>query len=304
MLPVGRAQRFSMFNVETPMPRIRSLFRFLRSIPHLRRVRILFIAATPPGTARVAWENDYSVITGELSRSKLGAAFSPVALVPVASPMDLERATYDYLPEVLHISAHGTPNGTLCFEENGQKVPMPLARFAQIVEHARDHLRVVLLMACDSDAHARAVIQWVPCAIGVPGEINNRDATVFTREFYLALAHDLSVADAYESAIGALRTAVKCPTSALPDCWPSLYPASNVVKSVYLLGDEPGLMRAAINNRRRAIASALVIAALFLATTALGLFWLKRLDTRRFGNAEPNGQEIQKAPTSGIDGKR
>jgi hypothetical protein len=65
-------------------------------------------------------------------------------------------------------------------------------------------LRLVVLNACYSVAQAQAIVEVVPCAIGMNTSIGDRAAIVFAAAFYRALGFGHPVRTAFDQGVSAL----------------------------------------------------------------------------------------------------
>jgi hypothetical protein len=172
-------------------------------------VKVLFVAAdpssAPPGSnvPRLLLDEDVRSI-----RAKVRAAEHRDALVfdfrLAARPGDLLQGLNEVRPQVVHFSGHGGREGVEVVGSDGQAHPVSAEALVRLFEVFRGDIRLVVLNACHSLPHARAIANAVGCAIGNPRGIPDTAAIVFGGAFYSAVAFGHSVQVAYDQARAAL----------------------------------------------------------------------------------------------------
>jgi hypothetical protein len=163
-------------------------------------------------------------------------------LVPGTRPVDLLRKLNENRPQVVHFSSHGSPDELLL--ESGdddigaigpstpplrsvddrdmkrvrpedpaeavgasQSNPHPVKKSALVsVPRAcgGGNLRLVVLNACDTRAHAEALTEIVDCVVSMNRVISDHDAIKFAASFYGALAFGRSVQSAFDQGVARL----------------------------------------------------------------------------------------------------
>ncbi|HMG57731.1 MAG TPA: CHAT domain-containing protein [Kofleriaceae bacterium] len=194
---------------------------------------ILFLAANPLGTDRLALDQEARAIQVELERSGHRDQFELVTRW-AAEPLDLLRELRKLRPTVVHFSGHG---GQLDPGEPGTRRPggprRDIGGGTAPVDEERQHglffqgadgrpqvvsttalqdtfgaagssVRLVVLNACYSGAQARALLAHVDCVVGMGGSINDDAARSFAIGFYGGLGERESVAAAYKQGRAAI----------------------------------------------------------------------------------------------------
>ncbi|HET7499920.1 MAG TPA: CHAT domain-containing protein [Kofleriaceae bacterium] len=195
---------------------------------------ILFLAANPHDTGRLALDQEARAIHLELKRSGHRDRFEFVTRW-AAEPLDLLRELRELKPTVVHFSGHGdgsvaatteaangrdvaapgTPVGApggLYFHSatGGSQVVTPEA-IAETFGAVSAQIRLVVLNACDTAPIAEALRAHVDCVVGISGAIHDDTARSFAIGFYGGLGEHESVAAAFKQGRAAINL------SGLPD---------------------------------------------------------------------------------------
>lgn len=119
---------------------------------------------------------------------------------------DVLQALEETRPQIVHFSGHGGSRGLVLAGADG-RTPRHVDAGVLRELFARDpgDIRLVVLTACHSLAHADAVKEVVGCAIGANDRISDEASIDFNAKFYSAIASGRSVQDAFERARMALR---------------------------------------------------------------------------------------------------
>jgi hypothetical protein len=192
---------------------------------------ILFLAANPLGTDRLALDREARAIQVELERSGFRDSFELVTRW-AAEPLDLLRELRKLKPTVVHFSGHGGPSpagtgapgrapsrhvvvatGTYDHEpQRGLFFQGPDGR-AQVVTAQALHetfgaagssVKLVVLNACYSDVQAEALRAHVDCIVGMSGSIIDDAARNFAIGFYGGLGERESIAAAFRQGCAAV----------------------------------------------------------------------------------------------------
>lgn len=103
-------------------------------------------------------------------------------------------------PHIVHFSGHGNVDGIALTTADGSSKVVPPNALANIFKALKENVRVVLLVACDSEPQAQAIVSVIDCAVGMADEIDNDAAVAFAAAFYEALGYGRSVETAFELA--------------------------------------------------------------------------------------------------------
>jgi nucleoside phosphorylase len=192
---------------------------------------ILFLAANPLGTDRVALDREARAIEVELERSGFRDRFELVTRW-AAEPLDLLRELRKLKPTVVHFSGHGTAGGAghapgpgphrdvdiepghnggdprpgLFFQgpDGGPQLVSTEALEATLGS-AGSSVQLIVLSACYSELNAQALLRHVSCVVGVSGAIADDAARSFAIGFYGGLGERESIAAAYAQGCAAIR---------------------------------------------------------------------------------------------------
>jgi hypothetical protein len=197
---------------------------------------ILFLAANPLGTDRLALDEEARAIQLELERSGCRERFELVTRW-AARPLDLLRELRKLKPTVVHFSGHGgrgagiapssapgrrrdltgepaaiggggQPDASpgLYFQGAGDRSQLvSTAALEQTFGAAGASVKLVVLNACYSESQADALVAHVGCVVGIGGAIRDDSARSFATGFYGALGERESVAAAFRQGSAAIR---------------------------------------------------------------------------------------------------
>jgi DNA-binding MarR family transcriptional regulator len=187
---------------------------------------ILFLAANPNETARLALEREVKKIEQGLERSKNRSQFTLVAKWAVTDE-DLRRALLDHEPAVVHFSGHGMRGegvgfntgtgrdlgpggpsadaGGLAFEDDQGRLRLISGEaLCGLFELCKHHVRCVILNACHSDHQAEAIFRHIDHVIGMNTAIADDAAIKFAVGFYDALGAGKDYAVAFQFGCSAI----------------------------------------------------------------------------------------------------
>jgi CHAT domain len=199
--------------------------------PAMEKQTILFLAANPSGTDRLALDHEARAIQVELERSGNRDAFEFVTRWAV-EPLDLLRELRKLKPTVVHFSGHGSRVGAtehgsdqvvhrdvvgapaandreteygLYFQDSaGHPRLVPAGALKNAFGAAAASVKLVVLNACYSEAQADALLEHVDCVVGMSGSIRDDSARAFAVGFYGGLGERESIAAAYEQGCAAI----------------------------------------------------------------------------------------------------
>jgi hypothetical protein len=179
---------------------------------------ILFLAANPQGTDRLALDEEARAIEDELAASGHRDHFELVTRWAVR-PLDLLRHLQKLKPTIVHFSGHGlsqsatkTDTGpdvetaptnagyTLYFHgADGNPRAVTGEALAEAFGAAGESVRIVVLSACYSSVQAEALLAHVDGVVGMTAEIGDAASRAFAIGFYGGLGNRQSVANAVKS---------------------------------------------------------------------------------------------------------
>ncbi len=149
-----------------------------------RSIKILFLAADPSDAARLRLGQESRDI-GE--RLQLGKERDKYQLEQRHSVRvgDITQSIFDFEPEIIHFSGHGTEKGELWFEnELGKVQPVEADALVAMFELFATQVNCVVLNACYSEIQAQAIAEHIPFVIGMNDEIGDEAAINFAVGFW------------------------------------------------------------------------------------------------------------------------
>ncbi len=163
-----------------------------------KKIKILFIAANPATTNRLALDEEIHQIESKLLAAEYRDLID-IKSVWAARPDDLLQAFNKHRPNIVHFSAHGNTNGQIMLtDDNGRGKPVSMQSLQMLFTALKDDIRVVVLNACYSKIQAQAIISAIDCAVGMSENIGDKSAIAFAASFYRAIAFGRSVREAFE----------------------------------------------------------------------------------------------------------
>jgi len=196
----------------------------------MKKHTILFLAANPSGTDRLALDREARAIQVELERSGYRDCLEFVTRW-AAEPLDLLRELRKLKPTVVHFSGHGgqdmtvehRPNqaprryvigelggkqGGLFFQgSDGRAQVVSTAALEETFGAAGASVKLVVLNACYSEPQAEALLAHIDCVVGMGGSIDDDAARNFAIGFYGGLGERESVIAAYKQGRAAISLA-------------------------------------------------------------------------------------------------
>jgi hypothetical protein len=189
---------------------------------------ILFLAANPNGTNRLALEQEARAIQAELDRSTARDRFELVTRW-AAEPIDLLRELGKLKPTIVHFSGHGRgqsgdehhpgqpvirnivagrvgePEGLYFHGHDGRAQVVSTEAFVETFGAAGASVKVVVLNACYSEVQAQALLAHVDYVVGMAGSIRDDAAKTFAIGFYCGLGESQSVTGAHRYGCAAIK---------------------------------------------------------------------------------------------------
>jgi len=160
------------------------------------RIKILFLAANPLDTVRLAIGDEVRAIQQALRQADY--RIFDIALGPAVRIEDLQDLLLQHQPDILHFSGHGAETNTLIFHNaQGNSVQVRGAALGQLFQILKDNLRCIVLNACYTADLAAELAAVVDCVVGIEQEITDSAALQFATAFYRALGYGRSVQEAF-----------------------------------------------------------------------------------------------------------
>src|SRR5262249_5184091 len=145
---------------------------------------ILFLAANPLATDRLALDREARAIQVELERSGFRDSFELVTRW-AAEPLDLLRELRRLRPTIVHYAGQSDSDGLYLQASNGTGVQVVSpAALKETFGAAGSSVKLVVLNACYTEQQAEALLVHVRCVVGVAGSISSDAARNFAIGFY------------------------------------------------------------------------------------------------------------------------
>jgi hypothetical protein len=167
-------------------------------------VKILFLAANPNDTVGLRLDEEVREIETKvlLAQKKDQLILVKKGAVRIG---DLQFHLNQERPNVVHFSGHGTNEGRIVLEDNsGHARAVPPKALARVFKVLKDNIRCVVLNACFSLDQAEAISQHIDCVVGMSSSIGDKAAIVFSTAFYLGIASERSIKNAFDQGINEL----------------------------------------------------------------------------------------------------
>ncbi|HEY2739689.1 MAG TPA: CHAT domain-containing protein [Thermoanaerobaculia bacterium] len=162
-----------------------------------KALRILFLGASPEGTATLRLDQEIREIDQALRQAEFRDRFD-LRQQHAVRAVELQGALLRHRPEIVHFSGHGETDGIFLEDEGGQVKKVDGSVLARILGVFKKQIRCVVLNACSSHEQAEAIAKDIDCVVGMSVEIGDRAAILFAGAFYQALAFGSSVKTAFD----------------------------------------------------------------------------------------------------------
>lgn len=168
------------------------------------RLTVLFLASNPIDQQQLRLDEEARSIHEMVRKSEHRDVVRLESRWAV-QPLDVLQAINDCRPGVVHFSGHGSPEDEILFQDSaGRTKPVSKEAIVQTMMAASGDIQLVFFNTCFSHGQAAAIVEHVPCAIGMNTSIGDQAARIFAAQFYSAIGFGLSVARAFEQAKAAL----------------------------------------------------------------------------------------------------
>lgn len=166
---------------------------------------ILVMAANPQEMPRLRLDKEVRAITDVLQRGKARDQFSLVSEMVVVAD-DVRQALLNYKPSIVHFAGHGSTEGLMLEDENGQLKLISADALGGLFQ-LFPQVNCVVLNACYSETQAEAIVQYIDYVIGMSHNIGDVAAIRFAIGFYSAIGAGKSIGFAYKMGANAIHLA-------------------------------------------------------------------------------------------------
>jgi hypothetical protein len=162
----------------------------------MSKVKVLFLAANPPGKDPLRVEREFIKIQGIIQRTPNKDLLELVYEEEV-KPGELSSLLIKHHPDIVHFSGHGSSDGIVLLDAQGKAVPVERKTLTSLFKELAENIKVVFLNACYTDQQAKEIAKVVGCAIGATKEITDTTAITFATSFYEMIASGYSIQKAF-----------------------------------------------------------------------------------------------------------
>jgi hypothetical protein len=164
------------------------------------KIRILFLSANPWTTSRILVDEEAREISERIQEGPYRDEFE-LHNCPATKPSDLQKLLLTHQPHIVHFSGHGSKAHKIILGgKHGRGKAVDQQGLADVFALYNNHVRLVLLNACFTQAHAHALSEVINYSIGTSNGIGDKVGVAFAGAFYRALGFGKSVRDAFDSA--------------------------------------------------------------------------------------------------------
>lgn len=161
-------------------------------------IKILFLASNPIKSSHLQLDEEIRAINQKIRDADHR---DTLRLIPVLAvrPDDLLQALNEHKPQIVHFSGHGNNTGEIILTDNNRQPKLvSTAALKALFKTLKDNIRLVVLNACYSEIQAKAIVEFIDCAIGMNSSIGDQAAITFASSFYRAIGFGRSVQEAFE----------------------------------------------------------------------------------------------------------
>ena len=170
----------------------------------MNTIKILFLAANPSDTDKLALDNEIREISTKIRAAEHRDSIELISAWAVR-PDDLLQLLNEHKPQIIHFSGHGSDSGEIILtDNNGVSKPVSSKAMKALFTALKDNVRAVILNACYSKEQAEAITQVIDCAVGMNNSIGDDAAITFASSFYRAIGFGRSIQDAFNQGIASL----------------------------------------------------------------------------------------------------
>lgn len=176
-------------------------------------VNILYLGSD--GGAGLDLAGQVKKIKAVLSKSRNPARFDFNAYFEVTTENIFEILN-KHCPHIVHFSGKQNGGNVLIRTPSGGVTTIPDNALAGLLQNLGNNVVMAIIDTCQSLRCARSVMETVPFTMGVGDDIYDKDATLFYKIFYTALASGQSIAAAAGQAKASLEFDKNIPKSQIP----------------------------------------------------------------------------------------
>ncbi len=157
------------------------------SVSPMDKTKILFLAANPLDTGRLALGEEYQRIQDLWKKSELREQFE-LRHCPALRTDAILQEILDFKPAIIHFSGHGDVDGLAFTDMSGEKSAwLDKEALGNLFKLCSPPLKAVFLNACHSAEQSEVIVKHVDTVIGMNAAIEDSAAISFAKGFYTAI---------------------------------------------------------------------------------------------------------------------
>lgn len=161
------------------------------------KIRILFLSANPMPCGRILVDVEAREIFEKLQEGPHRDKFELHKYTAI-KPVDVQKLLLMHRPHIVHFSGHGHKRERIILRgATGRAKTVDKQGLAQVFALYNEHVRLVVLNACFTNALARAIGQTVDYTVGTGKAIGDKAGVAFAGALYRALGFGKSVKEAF-----------------------------------------------------------------------------------------------------------
>jgi esterase/lipase superfamily enzyme len=158
---------------------------------------ILVLAANPQSTDRAELEREADLIRAQLAKGRHGRDFEVRTEIGVRIE-DLRGYLSKYQPTIVHVVGQGSATGEIELANGSDRVAAVTPdEIAKLFATEKQQIECVILNSCFSEELADALMEFIPCTIGIEDKYNC-PADTFISKFYGGIFAGKGYYGAYE----------------------------------------------------------------------------------------------------------
>lgn len=159
---------------------------------------ILVLAANPQSTDLAELEREADLIRAQLAKGRYGKDFEVRTEIGVRIE-DLRGYLSKHQPKIVHVVGLGSATGEIQLANESDRVAaVTPAEIADLFATEQQSIECVILNSCFSLEMADALMEFIPCTIGIDEDNSDSAAVTFISEFYRAIFAGKGYYRAYE----------------------------------------------------------------------------------------------------------
>jgi tetratricopeptide (TPR) repeat protein len=166
-------------------------------------IRILFLSANPINEAYLKNIKEYKNSVDNIILSTKYRDEFRLEQGHEISLSELLKYLERFKPTIVHFTGHGSEDGSLVFQNSisDQKEKAPVGTIEEIfrIINVDKNIKCVVLSACYAEAQGQAISNYVPCVVGMSGEISLDAAAAFNVGFYSGLGNGYELQRAFDA---------------------------------------------------------------------------------------------------------